>query len=553
MVDTLTQPICGSEIPNFLGLDFSTAPTLLFYAYIPIVFFAICVSIFIYTQNPKTQSNNFLIIMIGFFVLWVVNVLLQWVASYHQVIITAWRMTAIFEFGLYVTAFMLSYAYLFKRIIKRRYKILYLISILIVIAISTTKLNIASYDIEKCEGIIGPLWNLIYCLEPTIILIISFIGLKSIWNKAPKSTVLQNIIFIIGIDVFLFTFFISNIYAEVMHNYEINLIGPIGMVVFMLLFSYNMIKDNFLSLKFFFIQLTIIILVSLTLSLLFLSDLRIIYIEIFFIISAILVFGYILTKFFSLSYNLEKKARRELEKLNETKDQFVSIAQHNLRIPITSINNRLNNIVSGKYGEINPEISKVLMEAIDSSNNLTNIANDFKDIAKLKTGSQILNLSTASLLPILESVLQELKIDIEQKKIRVSYPTNPNDWPIVHIDVNKIREVLIVIIENAIKYNIIGGTINISNIVEVNNLIITIENSGIGITTEEKENILNHSFYRSNRAKDINPTGMGIGLSVSRSVVEAHHGTLNIESKGRECGATVTVSLPLNFLLPTEV
>lgn len=587
MIDDILK--CGWDDSKLLIFSDNIFSPLIYYSHLSSIIITTLIGSYLFIRNPRSPYALILFVISCVFCIWVFSDLVLWANESIKNIMFFWSLTIISEPILYALILIFILIYSSKKGLSRYEGLIIIILLLPTIILAPTNHGIIGFNLTNCNREVVEGWLVYYgffieCIY-SIWVIFSIVRYYRCSQGLEKSEIIK-----VGTStsIFLLIFLISNIIGSLTSNWSIAQYGIFSMPIFFLLISSTV--SDLKSVKISVMETKILIFsqIILVISLLFIQSLDIMRVVIVITTAIFTILGrYIIlyikneveqnnrisrlvskistlnsslstqvaeqTKEIYLSYNLEKKARRELEKLNETKDQFVSIAQHNLRIPITSINNRLNNIVSGKYGEINPEISKVLMEAIDSSNNLTNIANDFKDIAKLKAGSQILNLSTASLLPILESVLQELKIDIEQKKIRVSYPTNPNDWPIVHIDVNKIREVLIVIIENAIKYNIIGGTIHISNIVEVNNLIITIENSGIGITTEEKENILNHSFYRSNRAKDVNPTGMGIGLSVSRSVVEAHHGTLNIESKGRECGATVTVSLPLNFLLPTEV
>ena len=248
------------------------------------------------------------------------------------------------------------------------------------------------------------------------------------------------------------------------------------------------------------------------------------------------------------SYSLEMKAHRELKKLGETKDQFITLAQHNLRIPINNITNRLKNIISNNQKEIDPKILKDIDGALQSSENLRHIADDFKDIAKIKTGSQILNTTETSILPIIENVLNELKIDINKLSLNVTYPTIEDSWPKIKIDSSKIQDVLMVILENAVKYNKNGGRIEINTKLNDNDFQICIYNTGVGITDKEKEDIFSRSFYRSKRAQEINPTGMGIGLTLSRSIVEAHHGSLIINSEGEGKGVEVIINIPYDFL-----
>ncbi len=248
------------------------------------------------------------------------------------------------------------------------------------------------------------------------------------------------------------------------------------------------------------------------------------------------------------AYELEKKARRDLEKLNETKNQFIMITQHNLRTPVTSIRWELESILSGAHGEISKELRETLEDTNTSVHSLSRIVDDFLNITALKIGSQILTISSTRLKPLLESVLQELRIEIKERNLTISYPRDLMQWPELKIDSHKIREVLLIILENAVRYNTDNGMISIENHINNNVFEMTIKNTGVGITQEEGPNLFNKLFYRSKRALAKNPIGMGIGLSVARAIVRAHHGDISITSEGENMGAQVVFTLPINFI-----
>jgi signal transduction histidine kinase len=250
------------------------------------------------------------------------------------------------------------------------------------------------------------------------------------------------------------------------------------------------------------------------------------------------------TKEVRQAYEIEKKARWELEKLNETKDQFVMIAEHHLRMPLASIHRRLE-MISEKVGADREEIQEVLRDTSDSVDILANTISSLSGIAVLKPGQNILNLSRTNIKTIVEDVIKELKFYIKDLHISITYPKDKESWPELHIDKDKIYEVILIIMENSIKYNHDHGTINISTKSDANNFELTIENTGIGITEEEKETISKQVFYRSEKAKKLNPLGMGVGLSVARTILNAHHGSLEIESGGRDMGARICIVLKL--------
>ena len=256
------------------------------------------------------------------------------------------------------------------------------------------------------------------------------------------------------------------------------------------------------------------------------------------------------------AYELEKKARRDLEKLNETKDQFILITQHNIRTPVMNIQTEIDSIISDDYDVngfgsglgLKTELNKSVENIKINIARLSKIVDDFLNITTLKVGSQILNISSKSILPIIQEILLELRIDLENIKIKVSYSTDEKDWPEIKIDSSKIKEVLLIIIENAIRYNTKNGSIFIKNRIENNNFILSIKNTGVGITPEDKGNLFSRLFFRSSRARHANPIGMGIGLSVARAIAEAHHGNIEISSEGENRGAEVVLTLPLDFI-----
>jgi signal transduction histidine kinase len=298
------------------------------------------------------------------------------------------------------------------------------------------------------------------------------------------------------------------------------------------------------------------------------------------------------------SYNLEKMARRELEKLNEMKDQFIMITQHHLRSPVMSIKSDLETIsksITSKHSYENPNIlganmiydktdmkyaripketenydsletfrqvkrnrnAKVVSSGLEQS--LTNaeksigrlgkIVDDFLDITTLKPGSQILNINRCNIGAIIEDVIQELWFHIEKMDLTLNGLKDMNlsgdteNWPDLMVDGAKMREAIIIIIENAVKYNTFGGSITIRGNMTDNMFEIAISNTGIGIGKEDREKIFNKNFFRSEDARRQNPIGMGIGLSVARAIIRAHGGDISLESEGKGKGAIVKLRL----------
>lgn len=241
----------------------------------------------------------------------------------------------------------------------------------------------------------------------------------------------------------------------------------------------------------------------------------------------------------------EKRARVELEKLNDAKDQFIMITQHHLRTPVTSILWALESVIAGAYGKTSDQLKEVLSETIRSGKRLMGIVNDFLNITAIKVGTNILNLQSVRLNDTVSNLLLDLRTDIEIRQLKISFDGNPDKWPILHVDADKIREILLIVIENAVKYNEKGGHIDINTSINKNTFELIVKNTGIGIDSEESKKIGTSLFYRGADARKSNPIGMGIGLSVVKAIIRAHHGTFEIQSAGKGKGAKVIITLPL--------
>ncbi len=246
------------------------------------------------------------------------------------------------------------------------------------------------------------------------------------------------------------------------------------------------------------------------------------------------------------AYDSEQKTKRDLEKLNETKDQFIMLTQHNLRIPVNNIKSNLDTLSSNLDAVTHPTRRDLITNINYSVDRLIGIVNDYLSITTLKSGSQILKISTCSILDIIKSVINEFRIEIDKKCLTINFTNESIVWPEVQIDQQKIREVMLVIIENAIRYNIDGGTIDITHLADMNTITIKITNTGIGMSDDESQNVAKKLFYRGNLARQFNPTGMGIGLQIASAIVNGHKGRLSITSIGINSGASVDVVLPIS-------
>ena len=244
------------------------------------------------------------------------------------------------------------------------------------------------------------------------------------------------------------------------------------------------------------------------------------------------------------SYEIERNAHLELEKIDETKNQFIMITQHHLRTPITSIKWQLEALLNETYGPVSPEIKKAMSDMSESVERLNHLINSLLSISALKSGIETLTKSATNMTKMVSDVVNELHKEIERKKVTVTISPEHQPWPMLSIDKDRMQEVVFIIIENAVKYNIDNGYITISGNADERLFTLTVENTGTELSSDDKKKIFTELFYRSSQAQLAHPTGMGIGLSMAQAIIEAHGGSISIASRKQGGGVKVTVTLP---------
>ncbi|MES2087914.1 MAG: ATP-binding protein [Patescibacteria group bacterium] len=564
---TLGSFVCNLQQTAFLGNFFVLAgPAFLYYSYVPIVFIATFLGFYVFLNGQRSIQSRTLLSLTVFFVLWILNILVQWISPYHTIMMLAWQLTAVFEVGFFLMALYFSYTFFNKKDLPFSGKFLLFILSLITIILVPTKFNIPLYNIIDCEGITGPLWNVIYALEPAAIVLIIYMGFDA-YRKTQESLFKRQIIFLSsGLAIFLTSFFLSNLLGEITKIYEFNLWGTPGMLLFLGLLAYMIVQFETFNAKLLGAQALVAGLLALIASILFVPTEYVRVITSITLIPAF-IFGTILIRgvkreaeqreqLKDLNTNLEKKvsaqtltirhalevekkAHGELEKLDQNKSDFIIITQHHLRTPLAQIHWYTDSILNGLYGNISGEFAGVIANIGKSSEKLIKTLNNFLDISQLKIGTQILSLEPTNLKEILEELLQEMSPEIIKRKISVNFREH-DPWPTVSVDPARMRDSLSIILDNAIKYNIDGGTIDISTSEKKSQLQLEISNTGILLTKEDRSRIFKESFFRSKEAKKVNPLGMGVGLLVAKTIVQAHRGTISVESNG-EGGMKVRV------------
>jgi len=239
-------------------------------------------------------------------------------------------------------------------------------------------------------------------------------------------------------------------------------------------------------------------------------------------------------------------ANEELKKLDAAKSEFISIAGHQLRTPLTVIKGYTSMVLEGSFGKIPDSIKEALNRVLISSGALAKLVSDLLDLSRIEAGKIRYEFKEVKLEDIIHGVLQELEETAKVKNIPLIYKNeNAADSRMIG-DFDKLHEVVINIVDNAIKYSEHGSVELVLRKLGPGNsqrLALSVKDSGIGVKPEDIPKLFG-KFVRSENAKRIRPDGMGLGLYIVKRIVEDHKGHVRVESEGVGKGSTFSVELP---------
>lgn len=239
----------------------------------------------------------------------------------------------------------------------------------------------------------------------------------------------------------------------------------------------------------------------------------------------------------------EQKARADAEKASLIKDEFLAIVSHELRTPLNAILGWTKLIRSGR---IKQEKFEQALEVIDRNATLqAQLIEDLLDISRIIRGKLDLELNSVNLANVIRETVETLGLAAEAKSINVQLNLDNNVKNIVG-DSNRLSQIMWNMLSNAIKFTPAGGSIEI-NLCEINSTAqIQVSDTGIGIRADFLASVFEY-FRQADGSKTRSKGGLGLGLAITRHLVEAHGGTIQAESLGEQQGAIFTVILPIKL------
>lgn len=237
-----------------------------------------------------------------------------------------------------------------------------------------------------------------------------------------------------------------------------------------------------------------------------------------------------------------REQQRELERLNLTKDEFISLASHQLRTPATGVKQFLGMLLEGFVGDVDSTQLKYIAKAYESNEHQIEIVNNLLKVAQIDAGKVVLHKSNADVRQLIDGVVEGHAEHFRRRRQGVSVDMRL-DLPFVSVDVGHFRMVLENLVDNASKYTPAGGEVVISARANANSLRVSVEDTGVGIAAKDVDKLFK-KFTRIPNPLSDSVGGSGLGLYWVNKVIELHGGRIEMQSK-LDTGTTFHVYVPL--------
>ncbi len=240
-----------------------------------------------------------------------------------------------------------------------------------------------------------------------------------------------------------------------------------------------------------------------------------------------------------------RASNSQLQRLDKAKDEFVGMASHQLRTPLTSVKGYLSMVIEGDAGKITESQKQLLEEAFTSSERMVHLINDFLNVSRLQTGKFLIDKRPINLAKVVEQELDSLVTTAASRNLTFSYKS-PKDFPMLDLDEGKMRQVIMNFADNALYYSAEHTNIFVRLAIEGEDVVFAVKDAGIGVPQAEQSQLFS-KFYRASNARKQRPDGTGVGLFLAKKVIDAHGGKVIFESVEGQ-GSTFGFRLPLGKL-----
>jgi len=229
--------------------------------------------------------------------------------------------------------------------------------------------------------------------------------------------------------------------------------------------------------------------------------------------------------------------------IEKMKTEFVSLAAHQLRTPLSAIKWTLRMLLDREVGEITSEQRDFIEKTYASNERMISLINDLLNVTRIEEGRYLYKTVLTSIEPIVESVINLYKEETEKRGLKVEFKKPKEKLPQVKVDIEKIKLALQNIFANAVRYNRLGGKVTVVLNYGKKDIEVAVKDTGVGIPKDQHKKVFSR-FFRASNVMRMGIEGTGLGLFIAKNIIEAHGGKIWLESEENK-GSTFYFTLPV--------
>ena len=587
-----------TDIPNPKYLIFSdSVPSLLYYSHIPTAVIALALGLFIILKNRKDMASILLFVVALLFSIWSFLDLILWTNNDSRIIMFSWGIIRIVE--ALIPVFVLYFSYwLIKQKEPPYLAKLFFAALIVPILIFIPTIHFQGFDLSICEPIEGPTLKYLYFLEPFVFVSLFYFLIREILKE--KGHDRRKIILIsFGSLFFLLSFLGTNIIGSMTLDWKTLQYGMFGMPVFIGFLGYLIIRYQAFNIKVIAAQFLTVAVWLAVFSQFFIMQERSNQILTGITLVLVTYFGWMLFKAMSeevkVSEELTLMSRKlagineKLKELDHAKSEFISIASHQLRTPLTSVKGFTSLILDNTIGRIAPKQRKAVEKIYVNNEKLVMLVEDMLNASRLEAGRLEYELEEFDVTSIVAGTVDALKLYTKSKNLYLKFK-KPEEKLTALVDQRKVAEIVANLIDNATKYTQKGGvTVTVEKFQREQRIgkaentsttnghwaRVSVTDTGIGMAEKELESIFEK--FKSGMATEMSKPddkstrnsqppadepgadngdikadystqsagGTGLAVYISRQMAQAMGGKLYAESPGKNKGSTFILELPL--------
>lgn len=527
-----------------------------------ISFITFVLGFFVFYKNPKGRVNRSFALMALASLIWINSSYFEDEFSRSNIMDFLLKLdfssASLFAFSALLFCLDVTKSQIAKRTFLR-------ISVLVIPLVLTlliffTKFIISGYEITQINSI-NPILNSGKFIYNFLIFFASFVAVGLIIWKYKKSSPEEKSQFVylfIGFFLTASIAFITNVFLtnfiQNSPNYSLySRLGTFSVVFLILASGYAIVKHRLLNLKIITTEL-------LSLGILVFSLFQVLNSQtpidlIISLIVFLILVAFIIMLIRSVENEVKRKeelqlmsnklavANDQLRKLDNSKSEFISIASHQLRTPLTAIKGFVSLLLEGAYGKLMGKQEEAMNKVYTSNERLIHLVEDLLNISRMESGRMEFKFAPAKMEDICQEIIDTFVLRAKEKSLYLHYKKPEISMPELMIDAGKVKEVVSNMVDNALKYTPKGGvTLKLSELGD--KVRVTVSDTGIGIPATE----LPYLFNKFSRGKDIgrlNTGGTGLGLYVGKGMIENNGGKIWAESDGEGKGSRFIIELPV--------